>query len=212
MNYAGIIVMRVLILILTSLLATQVMADTPFYVGGGYGYAKLKQDVDIPGDTNFDDESGSYTLFVGFELNDRIAFEGGYIDFGDVDDKASAPNCLIILVTPVCGPDINTKTKFEADGWYANAQYHFPMGNSGSLDLMGGIVYGDSKTKTNNTDTGNKIGSDDSDDSGLMFGLGYTHQLTPTLYLRGAGTYYKLDFDNVIENPYRFSVDLIWDF
>jgi hypothetical protein len=80
--------------------------------------------------------------------------------------------------------------------------------------LMGGLIFADSKTKTTlgyNNPNPVKV-SDSSDDSALMFGLGYTHQITPTLYLRGAGTYYKLDFDNVIENPYRFSVDLIWDF
>jgi hypothetical protein len=216
MNYAGIVVMRVLILILTSLLATNALADTPFYVGGGYGLAKLKQDLDpdTVGGTDFDDNSGSYTLFVGFELNNRIAFEGGYIDFGDVDDKTTTENCSTILSSTFCVDPTNSKTKFEADGWYANAQYHFPMGNSGSLDLMGGLIYGDSKTRTSSTDPSLNldIPSDDSDDAGLMFGLGYTHQLTPTLYLRGAGTYYKLDFDNVIDDPYRLSLDLIWDF
>ena len=209
--------MRVLILTLTTLLATNALADTPFYVGGGYGLAKLKQDLDpdTVGGTDFDDDSGSYTLFVGFELNERIAFEGGYIDFGDVDDKASDTQQLGLLCPPICQTfTTKAKTKFEADGWYANAQYHFPMGNSGSLDVMGGFIFGDSKTKTTlgyNNPNPVKV-SDSSDDSGLMFGLGYTHQITNSLYLRGAGTYYKLDFDNVIDDPYRFSLDLIWDF
>jgi opacity protein-like surface antigen len=106
------IVMRALLLIFMALLATNALADTPFYVGGGYGWAKLKQDVDLEGNTNFDDESGSYTLFAGYEFNDRIAFEGGYIDFGDVDDTGTVtPPCII---PPFCTPDRTFKTEFEA--------------------------------------------------------------------------------------------------
>jgi hypothetical protein len=210
--------MRVLILILTSLLATNALADTPFYVGGGYGWAKLKQDGSLGGPTEIDDESGSYTLFAGFEFNDRIAFEGGYIDFGDTDDKASETSIAVPTLCTLFGvcDTITTsyKTKFEADGWYINAQYHFPVGNSGSLDILGGFVFGDSKT-TNifGPDNPNPVKvHDSSTDKGMMFGLAYTYQLNPTLYLRGAGNYYKLDFDNVIDDPYRFSLDLIWDF
>jgi hypothetical protein len=208
--------MRLLIMILASLLATQAMADTPFYVGGGYGYAKLKQDLNVEGGTNFDDESGSYTLFAGFELTERIAFEGGYIDFGDSDDKASDTQQLGLICNPIFCPTFTStfKTKFEADGWYANAQYHFPMGNSGSLDLMGGFILGDSRTTTTlGYDNPNSVKlSESSRDKGMMFGLGYTHQITHSIYLRGTGSYYKLDFDNVIDDPYRLSLDLIWDF
>jgi hypothetical protein len=210
--------MRGLLLVFLSLLATNALADTPFYVGGGYGWAKLSQDVSLAGDTNFDDESGSYTLFAGFEYNDRIAFEGGYIDFGDVDDSASDSRIAVpLFCPPICDTiTTNTKTKFEADGWYVNVQYHFPVGNSGSFDVMGGYIYGDSKTTISSTDPDTildiKNDNPDSDDQGMMFGLAYTYQLTPALYLRGAGNYYKLDFDNVIDDPYRLSLDLIWDF
>ncbi|MGI9290514.1 MAG: outer membrane beta-barrel protein, partial [Gammaproteobacteria bacterium] len=70
--------MRILLLTVLSFMATNTWADSPFYVGGGYGLVKLKQDVDVSQDVAFDDESGSYNLFVGFELTPRIAFEGGY--------------------------------------------------------------------------------------------------------------------------------------
>jgi hypothetical protein len=207
------VVMRGLLLIFMALLATNALADTPFYVGGGYGWAKLKQDVDTNDNGDFDDNEGGFTLFAGFELNDRIAFEGGYIDFGDVDDSFTQEVPLTLLPCPPACTTVPRKIEFEADGWYVNAQYHFPVGNSGSFDVMGGFVFADSTTKVkpDQGDTGPTL-RDDSTDKGLLFGLAYTYQLNPTLYLRGAGNYYKLDFDNVIDDPYRLSLDLIWDF
>jgi hypothetical protein len=198
--------MRGIILVLLSLYAATSYADTPWYVGGGVGLTKLSQDnyptlLDgSPANTmDFDDNGNSIQLFAGFEIDSRWAVEGGYIDFGDAKD--SGVSNLPIPVT------IPTNIKFEADGWYVNAQYHIPVGEVGSFDLLGGWILGDSKTKSSILGT-----SETHNDSGMMIGVAFTMKTTDTIYLRGTATYYNLDYDGVIDKPYRLGLDLIYDF
>ena len=190
--------MRGIILVLLSLYAATSYADTPWYVGGGVGLTKLSQDRSFGNNTlNFDDEGNSIQLFAGFELDPRWAIEGGYIDFGSAEDSGV-----------VNGPPIPVAVKFEADGWYANAQYHIPVGDVGSFDLIGGWILGNSKTR----DTLANATIDTHNDSGMMIGVAFTLVTSDTIYLRGTATYYNLDYDGVIDNPYRLGLDLIYDF
>jgi hypothetical protein len=190
--------MRGIILVLLSLYAATSYADTPWYVGGGVGLTKLDQDASFGNNTlDFDDNGNSIQLFAGFELDSRWAIEGGYIDFGSADDNGV-----------VNGPPIPVAVKFEADGWYVNGQYRIPVGDVGSFDLLGGWILGNSKT----TDTLANATIDRHNDSGMMVGVAFTLVATDTIYLRGTATYYNLDYDDVVENPYRLGLDLIYDF
>jgi hypothetical protein len=195
--------MRGIILVLLSLYAATSYADTPWYVGGGVGLTKLSQDLDIPNSTGiyFDDNGNSIQLFVGFEIDSRWAVEGGYIDFGDSKDTGS-----------IIFPPIPSTLKFEADGWYVNAQYHIPVGEVGSFDLLGGWILGDSKTSNWNPNIPDSTNSEDHNDSGMMIGVAFTMKTTDTIYVRGTATYYNLDYDGVIDKPYRLGLDLIYDF
>jgi hypothetical protein len=195
--------MRGIILVVLSLFAATSFADTPWYVGGGLGLTKISQDKPRPNTTglDFDDNDGGIQLFAGYELDSRWAVEAGYIDFGDADDKGT-----------IIFPPIPTALKFEADGWYLNAQYRIPVGNVGSFDLLGGWILGDSKTSAWNPDIPNSSISATHTDSGMMIGVGFTMKTTDTLYLRGTATYYNLDYDGVIDKPYRLGLDLIYDF
>ena len=196
--------MRGIILVVLSLFAATSFADTPWYVGGGLGLTNISQDKPRPNTTglDFDDDDGGIQLFAGYELDSRWAVEGGYIDFGDADDTGE-------WVNPFPVPQ---SLKFEADGWYLNTQYRIPVGNAGSFDLLGGWIFGDSKTSAWNPNIPGSTISEDHTDSGMMIGVGFTMKATDTLYVRGTATYYNLDYDGVIDKPYRLGLDLIWDF
>ena len=192
--------MRGIIFVLLSLCAATSYADTPWYVGGGLGLTNISQDSERPNTNNLDfDETGNgIQLFVGYELDSRWAVEAGYIDFGDASDDGT-------LINPAPLP---TAIEFEADTWYLSAQYHIPVGDVGSFDVLGGWALGDSKT-WNPLVAG---ASDSHSDSGLMLGVAFTMKATDTVYLRGTATYYNLDYDGVLDNPYRLGLDLIYDF
>ena len=196
--------MRGIILVVLSLFAANSFADTPWYVGGGLGLTKISQDGVRPNTVNldFDDNSGGIQLFAGYELDSRWAVEGGYIDFGDADDNGT-------IVNPFPIPN---NLKFEADGWYLNAQYHIPVGDVGSFDLLGGWILGNSDTTSTNPNIPGSAITEDHNDSGMMIGVGFTMKTTDTIYVRGTATYYNLDYDGVIDKPYRLGLDLIWDF
>ena len=212
--------MRGIILIMLSLSATAALADTPWYVGGGLGLTDLNQDVDVdpPADNvtvsnNFDEFADGYQLFGGYEITPRWAVEAGYVDFGEADDGGSitidAPDIPGFGGDPV-STTVPTKLEFSADGWYANLQYHFPVGDAVSFDVLGGWIFGESRTKLKLP--GSAKVSDSHSDSAFMAGVALTLKATDTIYVRGGITYSNLDFDGVLDNPYRFGLDLIYDF
>lgn len=194
--------MRILLLVLMSLMATTAMARSPWYVGGGVGVTNYQQgsainDID-PDAAKFDIDSwaNGYQLFGGYQLGEQWAIEAGYINFGETSDFD--PNAL-----SGTGADL----KFESTGFYVNGQYHVPIGGAFSLDLSGGWMFGEAKAKS---DLLNQ--KDDYSTSGAMLGLAFTWQATESLYLRLPLNYFTVDYDNVIKNPWRVSLDLIWNF
>ncbi|MCP4000963.1 MAG: porin family protein [Gammaproteobacteria bacterium] len=198
--------MRGILLVVLSLCATTSFADTPWYLGAGVGVTKLSQDQNLANvDHSYSDNSNGFQVFAGYEIDSRWGVEGGYIDFGDTESSGTRT----LAGPPFSQPD---KIKFKADGWYINGQYHLPISNYGSLDFLGGWILGDGKTTNWNPSAICCSVSDNNSESGLMLGLAFTIKLTNTVYVRGTGTYYGLDYDNNIDNPYRLGLDLIYDF
>ena len=200
--------MRAVILLCLSLGATQVLADTPFYAGVGGGITTIRQDVAPNFSTpNINERSTGYQLFGGWEINSRWALELGYIDFGEVEDTT--------MFTPPNFPPnvmITDTLQFEAWGYYLNAQYHIPVGDFGSFDLTGGWFIGDSETRQFDPNSIGPVNKIDHNDSGLMVGAAFTLKATDQIYVRAKLDYFNIDYDNVIENPYRAGIDVIWDF
>ena len=210
--------MRGLILVIASLAATNALADTQFYVGGGLGLTKFEQgDGDITGnaDVKFDDDDTGITLFAGYEITERWAVEGGYIDFGDARDSGDR------TINPPPGSGLppitienSSRIDYEFDGYYVNGQYHIPVGGWGSVDLVGGVIFADSRAEISliQGDEFVRDRSASESDEGLLLGTSLTVKLTDTIYLRGTAMYYDIDFDNTLEEPLRLGADVIWDF
>ena len=212
--------MRFLVVALTSLLATSAWADSSFYVGGGFGVTRIAQDqtlfdTDQPGvvveGLNFDKDETGYQLFGGYEISPRWAVELGYIDFGDAGDKADVTFAQPPGSSLPPPPRITdgAELDFAFDGIYINGQYHIPVSDYGSLDLIGGWIFADSRAQGRILD---QNFSDSSSDGGVMAGVAFTLKTTDTIYLRFSGTYFQIDFDDVLDEPLRAGVDVIWDF
>jgi hypothetical protein len=200
------LIMRNLIVILTSLLATQAMADdSPWYVGGGLGMTSYQQGSsvdDIPGaNIEFDSMETSYQLFGGYQLADQWGIEAGYIDFGEAEDFD--PN----------GQILGTGLRFESTGFYVNAQYQIPFAGQFSADLSGGWLFGEGDASEifapNTSGTPQK---DSYSDNGFTLGAAVTWLATESFLVRGGVNYFAVDYDNVIKEPWRLGVDAIWNF
>jgi opacity protein-like surface antigen len=64
------------LLIPATLVSAQGKDDAGLYVGGTYGYLKVKDDDE------FEDDNDAYQLILGGDFNSFIGVEGSYIDFG----------------------------------------------------------------------------------------------------------------------------------
>ncbi len=204
--------MRGLILTTLALASLNAQAgDSPFYIGAGIGLTdlSLKLDVGPNGSHDINDELLSGQLFAGYHIADRWSVELGYTDFGEND----ADNQLF-LESPLLGPPFNLE--IEASGYYLNGQYHYPASEDTSIDLTLGYFDGEATARNSLCcgvfGSGTVIGEISEDDSGFMAGIGLTVDMTEQLDLRVNATYYSVDFDKVIEEPWRVGVDLIWDF
>jgi len=224
--------MRRIILVLGLLLGSApVLAETPFYVGAGLGITRINGEGAI---SEVSDNTGSGDLFVGFKLG-NFAFEGGVIAFGSASftERAAGGDPQVNeKVDDMEGWYLNAQYRFPlrdwvsldvAAGWsYAEATVEtFVESPPGSFAASDG-------------------GTDKPDDNGFMVGLASTFKVAETVKLRLYGNYYDLslkgenadpgtypsDFNPAVPNsgfsladnpysvkePYRYGVDLIWDF
>ncbi len=121
--------------------------DTGFYFGGSVGWAYQESDFgnafDELGDINFDDDDFGWKGFVGWEILPVLAIEGGYVDFGEVDNRAD-----------------RVRSTISSDGWDAFLVGNLPLG---FIDLFAkiGVISYNSDVKFN-LDTGDSVSDDDS--------------------------------------------------
>ena len=204
--------MRILVLVLMSLMATTAVARSPWYVGGGVGATRYDVNVDFPDDVNLDLDSweGGFQLFGGYQLGPQWAIEAGYIDFGETKDFDFDAQVIGI------------GSFYESTGIYVNGQYHIPIAKTLSLDLSGGWIFAEADAgEVFPPNTSGNPQTDSYDDNGIMLGLAFTWQANEALYIRGVTNYFVLDYgdvdyntnsSNTLKNPWRLGVDLIWNF
>jgi hypothetical protein len=200
--------MRGILLILIALVATPAMAKTPWYAGAGVGATNYR------GGSNFapydmDEWKAGFDLFGGYQLNEKWAVEVGYIDFGEGEGYSDCARSVTFPV-PLC---ITPGTlSFDSQGLYLNGQYHIPVGQSVSLDLQGGWLFGKAEAQEsfpNLFNAGEQPTTKDND-NGAMLGLAFTWHAQSGFGVRGAVNYFVIDYDNVIKKPWRLGVELFY--
>ena len=210
--------MRLMILIMLVLSAKISFAETPWYVGAGVGASNFAQDSTIDetssGDLDIDSMEIGFSLFGGYQFNERWAVEFGYIDFGKTEDYD--PEALALEMPPGSGNIVGyvgEGLKYETAGIYLNGQYHIPLSNSFSFDLVGGWLFSEAKAKQiGDPDFPGPLESASYDDDGAMLGLALTWQMSRNFGLRGNANYYLVDYDNTTKHPIRLGADIIWNF
>ncbi len=207
--------MRILLVVLMSLMATTAMARSPWYVGGGIGETRYDTNLDL-GAAKLDSWEAGYQLFAGYQLGSQWAIEGGYINFSETEDF----DAEAIELEP--GVFQGVGYKFKSSGIYVNGQYHIPIAKAFSVDLSGGWIFTEAKSKAFGDSNTDVVGlSDNVNDNGLMLGAALTWQANDMLYLRGSTHYFMVDYGDIdygdigsatVKNPWRFSLDLVWNF
>jgi len=95
-------------------------AEPGFYVGAGIGNAGIEVDGNDPDlgdidDRDFDGDDVGYKLFAGYRVNNWLAVEASWNDFGTPDDATEIGNVPI-------------ETEFETDGFDASLLGILPVG------------------------------------------------------------------------------------
>ena len=94
-----------------------VIANGPsIYGGGGIGYFRLNDDDFLDDDDDFKDNRTGWRAQVGAQFNPILSIEGGYVDFGNLND----------------GP-----LRFSSDGGFAAALVHLPLGTFAPFAKIG---------------------------------------------------------------------------
>jgi OmpA-OmpF porin, OOP family len=116
----------------------QAPGEHHLYVGAALGQSKLNRNhvFDNPVQSS-DDESGIYSIQLGYRFNQYFALEGGYSDLGSYELVLEGL-CLTSL-PPVCGGPVPTRT--EVDGFFANAIGTWPVTPHFELSGSAGMIY-----------------------------------------------------------------------
>jgi OOP family OmpA-OmpF porin len=115
------------------------------------------------GQSKIDDiggQEGSYGIFAGYKINETFAIEANYRRLNDFD-------------TTAFGPNLNFKT----DQIGLSAIAALPLSNNFSL-------YGRLGYNRLDIQTSSAITSVDSDDSGVLYGVGVGYDFSPTMSAR----------------------------
>lgn len=175
-------------------LSTPALADdTGFYVGGSVGWAYMDVEPskfvdDSPfDDFNFDDDDFGYKVFAGWQILSLLAIEGGYVDFGEVEDS-----------TPV------GRTRVSTDAWDLFVVGNVPLG---FVDLFAkiGVVDYDTEVKLRGDSQ-----SFNGDESGTeaAYGIGAALELG-SFAVRGEWEYFDA---SELKDLSMFSVGLTYQF
>lgn len=190
------------IVLAAALPATPARAEG-WYVGaaGGqadadYGSSDLVSDLAVRGwpisDASADDNDTAWKIYAGWQVTDRLALEGGYVDLGEVTTQYRAlvpPNQIDAILQ-----DTLEVHPYLGDGWTAAGVVRLPLGGP-ALQLLGRIgVFAweaDIEVEAINGATGVVSGDDDGAD--LFYGLGVEWQVQPRVGLTLEWERYKLD-------------------
>jgi OOP family OmpA-OmpF porin len=146
-------------------------ADSGFYVGGSVGSSSLSNDFD---GFEVDTDSTAFRLIAGWEFNDFFSLEGGYHNFGKLEqsfDDGGEPL------------DISLK----ADGFTLGGTGSIPLGEKFALFGRAGAFFWDGDAEINNVTQARP------EDTNLYYGGGAKFAITDRLSLLGDWTRYELE-------------------
>ena len=161
------------------------LADGGFYVGGSVGSSSLSNDFD---GFEVDADSTAFRLIAGWQFNDFFSLEGGYHNFGELEQSVDNNGELV---------DISLK----ADGFTLGGTGSIPLGEKFALFGRAGAFFWDGDAKIND------ITQARPEDTNLYYGGGAKFAITERLSLLGDWTRYELEDteSDVISLGFTFS-------
>jgi OmpA-OmpF porin, OOP family len=167
-------------MLLTLGMTANALADNGFYGGASIGQATIDA---CDGVTNCDDEDTGWKVFGGWELNPNVAFEAGFVDFGEISGSIGG-----------------TSVSAEADGWTLAAKGTWPVNEQfGVFGKFGAIMW--------DVEGGGAADGVSDDGTDLLYGLGAQYMFTDQFGLVGEWEWYDIDSDVDL-----FSVGLLFKF
>ena len=161
------------------------LADGGFYVGGSVGSSSLSNDFD---GFEVDADSTAFRLIAGWQFNDFFSLEGGYHNFGELEQSFDSNGELV---------DISLK----ADGFTLGGTGSLPLGEKFALFGRAGAFFWDGDAEIND------ITQARPEDTNLYYGGGAKFAITERLSLVGDWTRYELEDteSDVISLGFTFS-------
>lgn len=167
-------------ILLTLGMTADALADNGFYGGASIGQATIDA---CDGVTNCDDEDTSWKIFGGWEMNPNIAFEAGWVDFGEITGSVGG-----------------SAVSAEVDGWTLAAKGILPINEQ--FDVFG--KFGAIMWDVEGSGAASGISDDGTD---LMYGLGAQYMLTNQFGIVGEWEWFDIDSDVDL-----FSVGVLFKF
>jgi OOP family OmpA-OmpF porin len=205
--------------LLTALISTNTLSATEIpsklYIGAGYGHSSYDPDLSSSwASTKADDSSDYYNLYVGYDLNQYIAIEGGYYNLGEISYSSSSTGRVI---TQDLTETLNLKSTAEFDGFTIALAGHYPIIENislfGKLGLMkwekdtSGTLHIESSYKNANGDVtteqsySNYSGSNDDND--LFYGIGASYHFDKVAI---NAEYSHFEFDSLEVDTFGISI------
>ncbi|MCG8427620.1 MAG: porin family protein [Chromatiales bacterium] len=176
-----------------SIMTTLSMAGVPFaganakgfFVGAGIGvtsadvdsavFDSALADSGLASSTTADDGGAALRLTLGYEFNQHLAVEAGYVSFGDVDINS-------VVTAPVTG---TVKSSTEVDGFTLGVRAGMPVTEKVLLFAKAGVFVWDAEWKTTaSLSTGVGSSSFDDDGSDFTYGLGAAMAINKNMDVR----------------------------
>jgi OmpA-OmpF porin, OOP family len=144
------------------------LAQNGFYAGASIGQATIDA---CSGVTNCDDEDTGWKIFGGWEMNQNIAFEAGWVDMGEISGSIGG-----------------SAVSAEADGWTLAAKGILPLNEQFGLFARIGFIDWE-------IEGGGALSGVDDDGTDLMYGIGAQYMFTDQFGIFGEWEWYDVDDD-----------------
>jgi len=165
-------------------------------VSGSTSASRLSNDLAENGISvtamNIDDSRNGWKLNLGVELTEQIALEVGYLDLGTVDITLTAE----VADSGLFSNQVENIHPSSADGFTLSGVYRYYFNSNFTLFGLVGLFAWRGEFDTYTTESGERMGSDNTGRTDLYYGVGGGYNITDKLTLVFEGEYFKLDNEN----------------
>jgi len=169
---------RILLTVAAAALSVSINASAQGdrYFGLDYGQSSLDTGVsNLTGTAKLDEKDSSFKLLFGTKINNNLAIEGIYVDFGEAALTGNPGDTFDSLGSTWVFASSAT-VKVNATGFGANVKGIVPISDSLSAYGLAGLIVWDGKSVVNGVSVGDN-GSD------LFYGAGVSYDLTESMSL-----------------------------